>query len=77
MTLPLPALVGLDLAQQALLPMGGGTPLASALSQTIQLAKQAEQRGIMQTVAVLLTDGRANISLVEGRDVNEELQEIG
>ncbi|MCS6846466.1 MAG: VWA domain-containing protein [Anaerolineae bacterium] len=45
------------------LPTGGGTPLASALFTAWQLAQQARTRGIAQATLVLLTDGRANVSL--------------
>ena len=44
------------------LPGGGGTPLASGLRQAGELAQLARQRGLTPTV-VLLTDGRANITL--------------
>jgi magnesium chelatase subunit D len=46
----------------AALPGGGGTPLASGLQQAGLLAQQSRDRGLTPTV-VLLTDGRANISL--------------
>lgn len=45
------------------LPTGGGTPLASALLTAWQLAQQARGRGITQATLVLMTDGRANVSL--------------
>lgn len=75
----MPPTQSVELAQRALdlLPTGGGTPLASALLQGLELAQQAQSRGIMQTVLILLTDGRANVSLREGGDVQEELQKLG
>ncbi|MCS7059885.1 MAG: magnesium chelatase ATPase subunit D [Anaerolineae bacterium] len=45
------------------LPTGGGTPLASALWLAWQTARQARTRGIHNITLVLLTDGRANVSL--------------
>jgi magnesium chelatase subunit D len=58
----LPPSQSVELARRALdsLPTGGGTPLGAALLAAIEVARQARSRGIMQTVLVLLTDGRAN-----------------
>jgi magnesium chelatase subunit D len=44
------------------LPGGGGTPLASGLSEGLQLAKSAKRKG-QTPILVLLTDGRANVRL--------------
>lgn len=60
-----------------LLPTGGGTPLASALLLADDVAQQARRRGVMQTVLVLLTDGRANVGLHAQGNVREELQRLG
>ena len=62
----LPPSQSVELARRALdlLPTGGGTPIAAALLAALDVAKQARGRGIMQTVLVLLTDGRANVGLV-------------
>ena len=46
----------------AALPGGGGTPLAAGLDQAGRLAEASRGRGLTPTL-VLLTDGRANISL--------------
>ncbi len=46
----------------AALPGGGGTPLATGLQDAGLLAQKARQRGMTPTV-VLITDGRANITL--------------
>lgn len=75
----LPPSQSVELARRALdlLPTGGGTPLASALLLALDVAQQARQRGILQTVLVLLTDGRANVGLRDGGDVPAELQAIG
>ena len=46
------------------LPAGGGTPLASALSVSYNLALQAKNRGLTPSLA-FLTDGKGNIALDE------------
>ena len=46
----------------AALPGGGGTPLASGLTEALRLAQNASQKGMSATI-ILLTDGRANVSL--------------
>ena len=75
----LPPSQSVELARRALdlLPTGGGTPLASALLLADDIAQQARQRGILQTVLVLLTDGRANVGLGADSNVRDELQRIG
>ncbi len=76
----LPPSQSVELARRALdlLPTGGGTPLAAALLAAIEVAQQARARGIMQTVLVLLTDGRANVGLRSGREgVTDELKALG
>ncbi len=75
----MPPTQSVELAKRALdlLPTGGGTPLASALIAAHEMAKQARGRGIMQTVLIVLTDGRANIPLQAGGDPREELQRLG
>ncbi len=52
------------------LPGGGATPLATALQAGLQMVTQARRRGETATL-VMLTDGRANVSLngTGGRDV--------
>lgn len=73
----LPPSQSVELARRALdlLPTGGGTPLAAALLQALDVAKQARSRGIFQTVLVLLTDGRANVGLrAERAEIGGELQ---
>ncbi|HMR64168.1 MAG TPA: VWA domain-containing protein, partial [Anaerolineae bacterium] len=75
----MPPTQSVELARRALdlLPTGGGTPLASALLLAADVAQQAKSRGILQSVLILLTDGRANISLRPDGNVQEELQQIG
>ncbi len=50
------------------LPTGGGTPLASALVLTRELARREAARGTATTVLVLMTDGRGNVALQPGDD---------
>ena len=66
----LPASQSVDRAKRELdvLPTGGGTPLASALQQGLELARQARSRGISQVTFILITDGRANVALAQSRD---------
>jgi magnesium chelatase subunit D len=45
----------------AALPGGGGTPLASGIAMSLQLAEQSRRAGSVPTI-VILTDGRANIA---------------
>ena len=72
----LPPSQSVELARRALdvLPTGGTTPLAAALLSTIDVSAQARSRGIMQCVALFLTDGRGNVSLQRSHDVAEEVQ---
>jgi len=73
----LPPSQSVELARRALdlLPTGGSTPVAAALLAALELAAQARSRGIMQTVLVLLTDGRANLAVGKGQ-ITAELQAV-
>jgi magnesium chelatase subunit D len=75
----MPPSQSVELAQRALdvLPTGGGTPLASALLLACDVAQGAKLRGIAQTILVLLTDGRGNVSLTPGGDARAEVQQVG
>jgi magnesium chelatase subunit D len=75
----LPPSQSVELAQRELdlLPTGGGTPLASALVMAMTVAEQARRKGVMQTVLVLLTDGRGNVKLKPESDPQDELQQLG
>ncbi len=70
----LPPSQSVELARRSLdlLPTGGATPLGAALLATIEVAKQAQARGIMQCVAIFLTDGRGNMAVQQGVDVAQE-----
>ncbi|MGH9943695.1 MAG: magnesium chelatase ATPase subunit I, partial [Pyrinomonadaceae bacterium] len=43
------------------LPVGGGTPLASALLRSLEIARQASRHGTTQISLLVFTDGRANV----------------
>jgi magnesium chelatase subunit D len=60
----LPPTSSLTRAKRALaaLPGGGGTPLASGLTQALNLARQSVRAGREPTI-VVLTDARANVTL--------------
>lgn len=51
----------------AALPGGGGTPLATGLQAAVQLAEHSERQGLTPSI-LLLTDGRANITLSGAAD---------
>lgn len=72
----LPPSQSVELARRALdvLPTGGTTPLGSALLATIEVAAQARSRGIMQCVAIFLTDGRGNVAVQRESDVKSEIE---
>ncbi len=63
-TIELPPTRSLTRAKRALsgLPGGGGTPLAHALLQAGQLARDAQRRGVSPAI-VMLTDCRTNVAL--------------
>jgi magnesium chelatase subunit D len=72
----LPPSQSVELARRALdvLPTGGTTPLGSALLATIDVAAHARSRGIMQCVAIFLTDGRGNVAVQRESDVKSEIE---
>ena len=70
----LPPTRSLVRAKRALsgLPAGGGTPLASALRLSLEVAQQQVRQGVTP-VLVVLSDGRANVNL-QGVGGREEAQ---
>lgn len=75
----MPPTQSVELARRALdlLPTGGGTPLGSALLLAADVAANARSRGIMQTVVILLTDGRGNVALHPNGKPADELAQLG
>jgi magnesium chelatase subunit D len=65
----LPPTRSVDLAEQQLreLPTGGRTPLPDALCLTLETLRQARANNL-PPLLVLLTDGKANVSLDDGGD---------
>ena len=75
----LPPTGSVELLRRAVdqLPTGGGTPLAAALCEALDVAAQARRRGFANVVLVLLTDARANVALRADRaGVERELQQL-
>lgn len=57
------------------LPCGGGSPLAHGLSTAVRVGMQAQSGGdVGRVMMVLLTDGRANVSLAKS---NEDPEAMG
>ncbi|MDQ4077254.1 MAG: VWA domain-containing protein [Chloroflexota bacterium] len=62
----LPPTSSVDLAEKALqnIPVGGKTPLASGLYQTIEVIEREKRRNSeVRTLTILLTDGAGNVSM--------------
>ena len=69
------------------LPVGGPTPLASALFSALEIARRAARQSAERIVLLLFTDGRANVSFRhagEMRDkatrsllINDEIERLG
>ncbi len=70
----LPPTRSVELAKRIVdaIPTGGATPLAAALMKALDIAKSAQ--GISQTVLLLFTDGRANLSARPVQFDNAELK---
>jgi magnesium chelatase subunit D len=76
----LPTTSGVELAKKLLvnLPTGGKTPLAAGIMKAMSVIKN-EMKKDPTTIPmlVLLTDGRSNISIVEGSDPMGEIEKLG
>lgn len=75
----LPPTSGVDLAKKMLvnLPTGGKTPLAAGLMKALSLIKNEKRKDpTVVPMLVLISDGRSNISIVEGTDPMAEIEKI-
>jgi magnesium chelatase subunit D len=76
----LPPTSGVDLAKKMLtnLPTGGKTPLAAGIMKALSVIKNEKRKDpSIVPMLVLLTDGRSNISIVEGADPMTEIEKLG
>ncbi len=75
-----PPTSGVDLAKKMLvnLPTGGKTPLAAGIMKALSVIKNEKRKDpSIVPMLVLLTDGRSNISIVEGADPMTEIEKLG
>jgi len=60
-----------------ILPTGGKTPLGSGLMKAFNMIKVEKKKDpTLIPILVLMTDGRANVSIVEGADPMEEVEKM-
>jgi len=76
----LPPTSGVELAKKMLvnLPTGGKTPLAAGIMKALSLIKNEKRKDpTVVPMLVLISDGRSNISIVEGADPMAEIEKLG
>lgn len=76
----LPPTSGVELAKKMLvnLPTGGKTPLAAGIMKALSLIKNEKRKDpTVVPMLVLISDGRSNISIVEGADPMGEIEKLG
>jgi len=76
----LPPTSGVELAKKMLvnLPTGGKTPLAAGIMKALSLIKSEKRKDpTVVPMLVLISDGRSNISIVEGADPMGEIEKLG
>jgi len=76
----LPPTSGVELAKKMLvnLPTGGKTPLAAGIMKALSVIKSERKKDpTVIPMLVLLSDGRTNISIVEGADPLSEIEQLG
>ncbi len=76
----LPPTSGVELAKKMLtnLPTGGKTPLGAGIMKALSVIKNERKKDpTVIPMLVLLSDGRSNISIVEGSDPMSEIEQLG
>jgi magnesium chelatase subunit D len=76
----LPPTSGVELAKKMLvnLPTGGKTPLAAGVMKALSLIKNEKRKDpTVVPMLVLISDGRSNISIIEGADPMGEIEKLG
>ncbi len=76
----LPPTSGVELAKKLLvnLPTGGKTPLGAGIMKAMSVIKNEQKKDpTIIPMLVLLTDGRSNLSIVEGADPMSEIEKLG